>query len=309
MKESTRADDLVAVIDLGSNSCLLLIARQTGHGLEPVEEALRIVRLGAGVDKTGRLSQLAMDRSVAVIEEYRQIIRRHRCEKVRCVATSAFRDAANSDELRDRLLSTAGYDLQALDGDEEARLVMNAVDDAIPPGGDPRWIVDVGGGSTEIIAGQAGEGLQMVSMGLGSVRHTERWLHSDPPAPAELLTMQADILAQLMDIDDFAPPAQMVGVGGTATTFVALDKNLETYDHQLVHGATMEGQSLQSLLDRCAAVTVEQRRAFTGLHPDRAKIIIAGGAILLAILEKAGLEGMTVSDRGLRWGVAAEMAG
>ena len=120
---------------------------------------------------------------------------------------------------------------------------------------------------------------------------------------------RATNLAQLLDIEEFPPPGQMVAVGGTATTFVALEKNLDTYDHQLVHGATLEGQSLQGSLDRCAAATVEQRRTFPGLHPDRAEIIIAGGAILLAILEKAGLDRMTVSDRGLRWGVAAEMAG
>ena len=306
---SRPADDLVAVIDLGSNSCLLLIARQTEQGLEPVEEALRIVRLGAGVDQTGRLSQLSMDRSEAVFSEYRKIIEQHGCTKVRCVATSAFREAANRDELHERLLENVGYDLQALGGDEEARLVMKAVQDAIPSQGVLRWIVDVGGGSTEIVVEHRGEMTAMVSMALGSVRHTERWLRSDPPETGELLVMHADILAQLLDIEDFEPPGQMVGVGGTATTFVALEKNLDTYDHQQVHGSRLSAQSLQSSLDRCLAANIEERRTFAGLHPDRAEIVIAGGAILLAILEKAGLAQMTVSDRGLRWGVAAELAG
>ena len=302
-------NDLVAVIDLGSNSCLLLIARQTGHGLEPVKEVLRVVRLGAGVDESGLLSQLAMDRSEAVFSEYRQIIEQHGCTRVRCVATSAFRDAANRDELRQRLLETVGYDLRALDGDEEASLVMKAVLDAFPAQVDSRWIVDVGGGSTEIVVERGGEMTATVSMGLGSVRHTERWLRSDPPEMEELLVMHADILAQLLDIEEFEPPRQMVGVGGTATTFVALEKHLDTYNHQQVHGSQLSGESLQISLDRCLAANLEERRTFAGLHPDRAEIIIAGGSILLAVLEKAGLDRMTVSDRGLRWGVAAEMAG
>ncbi|MCH8327453.1 MAG: Ppx/GppA family phosphatase [Candidatus Marinimicrobia bacterium] len=302
-------NDLVAVIDLGSNSCLLLIARQTGHGLEPVKEVLRVVRLGAGVDESGLLSQLAMDRSEAVFSEYRQIIEQHGCTRVRCVATSAFRDAANRDELRQRLLETVGYDLRALDGDEEASLVMKAVLDAFPAQVDSRWIVDVGGGSTEIVVERGGEMTATVSMGLGSVRHTERWLRSDPPEMEELLVMHADILAQLLDIEEFEPPRQMVGVGGTATTFVALEKHLDTYNHQQVHGSQLSGESLQISLDRCLAANLEERRTFAGLHPDRAEIIIAGGSILLAVLEKAGLDQMTVSDRGLRWGVAAEMAG
>lgn len=302
-------NDLVAVIDLGSNSCLLLIARQTGHGLEPVKEVLRVVRLGAGVDESGLLSQLAMDRSEAVFSEYRQIIEQHGCTKVRCVATSAFRDAANRDELRQRLLETVGYDLRALDGNEEASLVMKAVLDAFPAQVDSRWIVDVGGGSTEIVVERGGEMTAMVSMGLGSVRHTERWLRSDPPEMEELLVMHADILAQLLDIEEFEPPRQMVGVGGTATTFVALEKHLDSYDHQQVHGSQLSGKSLQISLDRCLAANLEERRTFAGLHPDRAEIVIAGGSILLAVLEKAGLDRMTVSDRGLRWGVAAEMAG
>ena len=302
-------NNLVAVIDLGSNSCLLLIARQTGHGLEPVEEVLRVVRLGAGVDESGLLSQLAMDRSEAVFSEYRQIIEQHGCTRVRCVATSAFRDAANRDELRQRLLETVGYDLRALDGDEEASLVMKAVLDAFPAQVDSRWIVDVGGGSTEIVVERGGEMTATVSMGLGSVRHTERWLRSDPPEMEELLVMHADILAQLLDIEEFEPPRQMVGVGGTATTFVALEKHLDTYNHQQVHGSQLSGESLQISLDRCLAANLEERRTFAGLHPDRAEIIIAGGSILLAVLEKAGLDRMTVSDRGLRWGVAAEMAG
>lgn len=302
------AEQPVAAIDLGTNTCLLLVARNGAQGLEAIEDRLEVVRLGEGVDDSGSLTESAMDRAVSVILDYHQIIESHNCGAVRCVATSAFREARNGDELRHRILEATGTEVEAIDGEEEARLVLKAVQDSIPGTDGQRWIVDVGGGSTEVIAEERGKIAQTVSMDLGSVRHTERWLHSDPPTPTELVALQADIAAQLTDLEELPAAESLVGVGGTATTFVAMSEKLDAYDHSRVHGSELRVETIQELLDHCLSLPLEERKSLPGLHPGRAEVIIAGGAILMAVMVRAESGTMVVSDRGLRWGVAAELS-
>ena len=298
----------VAAIDLGTNTCLLLIARPGKQGLDPLHQELQVIRLGSGMDLTGRISDEAQLRAVEVVSAYREIIESYHCKIVRCVGTSAVREAVNSADLLERIFTATGYPLSAIDESEEARLILKAVQDAFPPSSGRRWVVDVGGGSTEVIAEKNGALQEVESLELGSVRHTDRWLMTDPPAAGELLALQADILAHLAELFDRPTPDQFIGVGGTATTFVAMEQKLDAYDHRAVHGATLTARSLEKMLDHCLTLTLEKRRALPGLHPGRAEVIIAGGAILLAVLQRSGLPEMQVSDRGLIWGLAAELA-
>lgn len=299
----------VAAIDLGTNTCMLLVAARDDTGqLIPLAQEMRVVRLGEGVDRTGRLNESALDRAVAVFQDYEAIIRRLGADQVRCVATSAFREAANGDELRGRLEGATGYSLEEISSDEEARLVLRAVQEAFPQPRGRRVVVDVGGGSTEIILEEKGRLAAVHSLPLGSVRLTERWLAADPPQAKELERLAADLQVILEAGGPLPSAATMVGVGGTATTFVAIDLTLDAYDHSRVHGATLTGDTLRDLIERCATMTNAERLAFPGLHPGRAEVIVAGGLILQAVMERFGLKKMAVSDRGLRWGVVLELA-
>ncbi|MCH7859093.1 MAG: Ppx/GppA family phosphatase [Candidatus Marinimicrobia bacterium] len=297
----------VAAIDLGTNTCLLLVAVRDGPRLVPLAEELRVVRLGAGVERTGRLAETAMNRAEEVFREYRRIIESFECQQVRCVATSAFREASNGYELRRRIRAATGYDLTAITGQEEAHWVLRAVQEALPQGVGRRIIVDVGGGSTEIIMEDGGQLGAVESLRMGSVRLTERWLHHDPPLPEELKAVQADIDGVLTrsalrrDVDT------LVGVGGTATTFVAMDLQLSTYDHRQVHGANLTRATLELSLHRCGALPYAERVKLPGLHPGRADIILAGGLILMGLMDHFHRQELVVSDRGLRWGVLGEM--
>lgn len=296
-----------AAIDLGTNTCLLLVAVRDGPQLVPLAEELRVVRLGEGVDRTGRLAETAMNRAEEVFREYHHIIHSFKCRRVRCVATSAFREATNRHELRLRIRAATGYDLTAITGQEEARWVLRAVQAALPHAVGRRIIVDVGGGSTELIREENGQLATVESLPLGSVRLTERWLHNDPPPPEELEAAQADIESVLARSAIQRHVDALVGVGGTATTFVAMDLQLSTYDHHRVHGATLTRATLEHSLHRCGSLPYAERVKLPGLHPGRADIILAGGLILKGLMDHFNRQELVVSDRGLRWGVVAEL--
>ncbi len=296
-----------AAIDLGTNTCLLLVARWDGSRLLPLAQELRVVRLGAGVDRTGQLSEQALVRAEAVFREYQGIVEQYSCRRVRCVATSAFREAANRDLLYQRIRAATGYDLVELSGREEAELVLRAVQHEFPCPGGCRVVVDVGGGSTEVIIEEDGCLAAVDSLPLGSVRLTERWFHHDPPSPEDLSSAAKDI-DKILDGAGWSQAGEtMVGVGGTATTFIAMGLKLERYNHDQVHGATLTAATLWQILARCTALPLIERLKLPGLHPGRAEVIIAGGLILRAVMDRFGLKKMTVSDRGLRWGVVLEL--
>ncbi len=284
------------------------MARWEGSRLIPLAQELRVVRLGAGVDRTGRLSEEAMARAEAVFREYQDVIESHHCSRVRCVATSAFREAVNREQLHRRIKETTGYDLVQISGREEAELVLRAVQQAFPSPSGGRIIVDVGGGSTEIIFEEDGQLVAVESFPMGSVGLTERWLHHDPPSLEDLSAAVQDIDGVLTRSGPSQPMDTMVGVGGTATTFVAMEQELDTYDHSRVHGATLTAATLRQILARCTALPCNQRLKLPGLHPGRAEVIIAGGMILQAVMQRFNLDRLTVSDRGLRWGVIYDMA-
>lgn len=244
-----------------------------------------------------------MGRALEVLAEYQELIKAHECRQVRCVATSAFREASNRDILMQRVKQAVGYDIMELSGEDEAALVLLAVQHDFPNPGGRRVIVDVGGGSTEFIMEQAGQLKSIHSLPMGSVRMTERHIRHDPPKGEELEALALDIREILSRSRLTESADAMVAVGGTATTFVAMELQLAEYDPQQVHGSVLSEKALQQILDRCAELPYQERVNLPGLHSGRAEVIVAGGLILQAAMEHFKQTQCLVSDRGLRWGV------
>jgi exopolyphosphatase/guanosine-5'-triphosphate,3'-diphosphate pyrophosphatase len=296
----------VAAIDVGTNTALLTIA-EVGDG-EPraVEEAAEIVRLGEGLDRTGRLGEAAIGRTVAVLEQFAGRIAALGCERVRAVATEAVRKAANGGEFlraADSVLAAVGGRVEVIAGEREARLSWRAVAGSFPHLVGPRTVLDIGGGSTELIVGDATvEGV--VSLPIGSVRLTERLIAHDPPTAEEHARLAATVDEALAA----APPLRgtLVGIAGTVTTLAAMAQRLEVYDGARVHGARLDRATVDALVETLGATALADKRRTPGLDPRRADVIYAGAVILARVMAHAGADVCVVSDRGIRWGLIYE---
>jgi exopolyphosphatase/guanosine-5'-triphosphate,3'-diphosphate pyrophosphatase len=298
----------VAVVDIGTNSTRLLIADVTADGLTELERRSVVTRLGEGVDATGELGEAPQERVFAVLEEYAAAIAAHDCEARTAVMTSAVRDASNGARFAAVVRERFGLDGRTLTGDEEAELTFLGAT-ASRDRDDPTelLVVDIGGGSTELVTGAHGDVAFHVSTQAGVVRHTERHLHSDPPRPEELAALTADVRA----VVEGAVPAAVrehaqaaVAVAGTATMCAAMDLELEPYDSDRVEGHVLSLATLRGQLERLASVPLEERRRTPGLHPERAPTIVAGVALLIEVITAFGLDRVQVSDRDILWGVA-----
>ena len=294
----------VAVIDVGSNSSRLLVADVSGRRVDQVERRSRVTRLGRGVDLSGRLAAEAIEDTCGAIGEYVADVRELGAERVEAIATSAVRDAENGAafiaELRER------FDLSArvLDGEEEARLTyLGASSERLPEG--PTLVIDIGGGSTELIVGTGEEIGFHASLQLGVVRHSERHIASDPPTAAELEALAADVRAQ---IEAALPPGleaqRGIAVAGTPTSLAAIEMELVPYDPERVHGHVLVLPSIQRMLSRLATVPLSKREQIPGMHPDRAPTIVAGVVILIEAMRARGLDRVTVSERDILYGAA-----
>jgi exopolyphosphatase / guanosine-5'-triphosphate,3'-diphosphate pyrophosphatase len=303
----------VAVVDIGSNSTRLLVADVAPGGA--IEERVRestVTRLGEGVDSTGRLGEAPQQRVFATLERYAAEIGEQHCEASTAVLTSAVRDAANGDEFRATVQERYGLAGRTLSGDEEAAFTYAGATIARPAGDATELVViDIGGGSTELVCGAGGQLGFHVSTQIGVVRHTERHLHSDPPSAAELATLAADVGASVTAAVPGAVRRRTqaaVAVAGTATSCAAIDLALEPYDTAKVEGHVLSRARLDELREQLAAIPVEQRRQVRGLQPDRAPTIVAGVVVLSSVLDCFGLSEVEVSDRDILWGVAIELA-
>ena len=297
----------VGVVDIGTNSTRLLVAKIDGGALTELARRTTVTRLGEGLEASGRLSDAAMARVSEALAGYRQALDEHSAERVVAVATSAMRDAANGPEFRDEIERRFGLDARTISGDEEARLTFLGA----TAGRDPAaatLVVDIGGGSTEFVVGHPGGDPEFhLSTRLGSVRHTERHLHTDPPTAAELNALAQDARA----IVEAEVPAGVragvdagIAVAGTATSLAAIDQELDPYDPERVHGYRLGVASCERLLARLAALTVVQRREVSGLHPDRAPTIVAGAGILLESMRACGLDEIEISENDILHGAA-----
>jgi exopolyphosphatase/guanosine-5'-triphosphate,3'-diphosphate pyrophosphatase len=301
----------IAVVDLGTNSTRLLVADVDGERLKELERRTNVTRLGEGVDATGRLSDDAIERVVRVLSEYRQEIDRHRAERIVAVATSAVRDAENGREFAELLRERFGIEPKTIPGDEEARLTFLGATSGRPEEG--TLVIDIGGGSTEYVIGRPGGDPDFhVSTRMGSVRHTERHLHDDPPTRAQLEELrrsareivEAEVRADLRDEVE-----RGIAVAGTATSLAAIDQELDPYDPERVHGYELSLDACEGMLEMLASLPVAKRREVTGLHPDRALTIVAGVAILTESVQAFGLERMVVSEADILHGAALDAAG
>ncbi len=292
----------VAAVDIGTNSTRLLIAEASR---ELARESI-VTRLGEGVDRSGRLGEAPQARVLDVLARYRTAIEAHGCERAEAVMTSAVRDAANGAEFSSRVRDVLGFPARTLSGDEEARLTFLGATSA-RAGDDDVLVIDVGGGSTELVRGARGQVGFHVSTQNGVVRHSERHLHSDPPTPAELDALTRDVRA---DLEAHVPARRRDGVraaiavAGTPTQCAAIDLGLERYDPERIEGHILTTARLRGLLDRLAAVPLAERRGIRGLDPARAPVIVAGVAILLEVAHCFGLDRVEASERDILWGVA-----
>ncbi|MDQ1374344.1 MAG: exopolyphosphatase / guanosine-5-triphosphate,3-diphosphate pyrophosphatase [Actinomycetota bacterium] len=285
----------VAAVDMGTNSTRLLVS----DGTEPLDRRMRITRLGQGVDATGRLGPDAIQRTVDVLREYRGVIENLGATSVRATATSAARDAANRDEFFAVAEDALGVRPELLPGDEEGRLSFLGATAGLDPADGPFLVVDIGGGSTEFIVGtDAVDGV--VSTDMGCVRVTERFLHSDPPAPEELANAIGVVRDILDDVEREMPAVRqarrLVGLAGTITTMAAVEIGLPAYDQSRTHHFVLTHDAAEDVFRTLATEARAARIHNPGLEEARADVIVGGAIILVTIMRTWGIDECLVSE-------------
>jgi len=305
------APQRIAVVDLGTNSTRLLVAEVADAAVSELERRTNVTRLGEGVDASGRLSDAAITRVCDVLAGYREAIDQHGAGRTVAVATSAVRDADNGREFRELLKERFGIDARAIPGDEEARLTFRGATSGKPE--EETLVIDIGGGSTEFVVGLPGRDPDFhVSTRMGSVRHSERYLHDDPPTPSQVSELSRgarEIVEREVPLDLRERVVRGIAVAGTATSLAAIDQALDPYDPERVHGYELVLPACERMLGELAALPVAERREVTGLHPDRAPTIVAGVAILIESMRACRLDRMETSEADILHGAALDAAG
>jgi exopolyphosphatase/guanosine-5'-triphosphate,3'-diphosphate pyrophosphatase len=301
----------VSVVDIGSNSTRLLVADvEGGRVLRELERRTEVTRLGQGVDSSGRLAEEAMDRVYATLEEYRKVIDSLVAAEGKAVAvlTSAVRDAANGEDFAATVSERYGFDPHVLTGDEEARLTfLGATSERDPDDGTPTLVIDIGGGSTELVIGARRKAGFHVSTQTGVVRMSERHIDSDPPREDELAALREDVHGVL---ERGVPPEERdrvtrgIAVAGTATSLAAIAQHLDPYDPAKVHGYVLSSTERDRIRDELLALPLQERRHVSGLHPDRAPTIIPGVLILEQVMALFGLGEVEISEHDILRGAA-----
>jgi exopolyphosphatase / guanosine-5'-triphosphate,3'-diphosphate pyrophosphatase len=306
----------VAAVDIGTNTVLLLVAERDADGSpRAVEERATITRLGQGVDATRTLAPEAVARTVACLEDYARAAQAAGAEAVRVVGTSAMRDAAGREQLARRVRELFGVEAEVLTGDEEAALTFRGALSGLraPQGVSPGEVTvfDIGGGSTEIVTAAPGQPARFAhSYDVGSVRLTERLAPFDEPlSQGDRARLRRAALEALAGAPRLAAGEVPVGIAGTVTTLAAAHLGMEVYDGARVHGARLEVGELEAVVERLAGLTLADRKRVPGIAPARADVIVAGGYVVLAVLETLGATALRVSDRGVRWGLAHGLLG
>jgi exopolyphosphatase / guanosine-5'-triphosphate,3'-diphosphate pyrophosphatase len=296
----------IAVVDIGTNSTRLLVAEVGDGSLRELARESIVTRLGEGVDATGRLGDEPQARVFAALDSFAPAIEGANVRTA--VMTSAVRDAANGAEFAALVRDRYGLEAATLSGDEEARLTSLGAT-ATRSGDETVLVIDIGGGSTELVVGVRDELVFHTSTQVGVVRHSERHLHGDPPTGDELAALAEDARA----VFEAAVPAEVrtraaiaVGVGGTATQLASIDLGLAEHDRERIEGHAVSRERLEELRDRLAALPLAERREVTGLDPARAPTIVAGATILREVLGAFALDGFEASERDILWGVALD---
>ncbi|MBQ1038011.1 Ppx/GppA phosphatase family protein [Micromonospora sp. C81] len=309
----------MAAIDCGTNSIRLLVADLPGESAGPqaplvdLTRRMEIVRLGQGVDRTGRLAPEAIERTRVALASYAADIEKFGAERVRMCATSASRDAANAADFTEMVQRTLGVAPEVVTGDEEARLSFTGAVRGLPADAKaPFLVVDIGGGSTEFVVGDRAAGVRAaISVDIGCVRMTERHLPGDPPTSEQVAAAQADIAAAVDRALAVVPgreAATLVGLAGSVTTVVALAQGLREYDPERIHHARVSYEAVAQVTADLLSQTREQRLANPVMHPGRADVIGAGALVLRVIMERAGMPSVVASEHDILDGIAWSLA-
>jgi exopolyphosphatase/guanosine-5'-triphosphate,3'-diphosphate pyrophosphatase len=304
----------VAALDCGTNSLRLLVADVEGSALIDVVRRMEVVRLGEGVDQTGRLGDAALERTFRVLDEYAEIIRRSDVAVVRMVATSASRDAANRDDFVAGVVARLGVEPEVISGDEEAALSFDGATREL--GGTsqlaaPYLVVDIGGGSTEFVLGDGGGPWAARSVDVGCVRLTERHLRNDPPSREQVAAATADVEAAIDEAAQVVPINEtrtLVGLAGSVTTVVALALGLPAYDPQRIHHARVSAAQVADITADLLVATREERAALPVMHPGRVDVIGGGALVLDVIMRRCGFAEVVASEHDILDGIAFSAA-
>ncbi|MET9931707.1 MULTISPECIES: Ppx/GppA phosphatase family protein [unclassified Streptomyces] len=301
----------VAGIDCGTNSIRLLVADvhpETGELIE-LDRRMTIVRLGQGVDRTGRLAPEALERTFAACREYAAVIEELGAERIRFVATSASRDAENRDDFVNGVVEILGVEPEVITGDQEAAFSFAGATGELP-GTETYLVVDIGGGSTEFVTG-TDHVRAARSVDVGCVRLTERHVRHDPPTAEEAEAIRADVRAAL-DLAAEAVPIDtadvLVGLAGSVTTVAAIALGLPEYDSEKVHHSRISAGQVAEVTDRLLASTHDERAAIPVIHPGRVDVIVAGALVLREIVERVGAREVVVSEHDILDGIALSVA-
>jgi exopolyphosphatase/guanosine-5'-triphosphate,3'-diphosphate pyrophosphatase len=299
----------VAGIDCGTNSIRLLVADRVDARLTDVVREMRIVRLGQGVDRTGRFAPEALARTQEAVRDYARTIRQCAAERVRMVATSATRDAANRADFVEMVRAELGVEPEVITGQEEAALSFAGAASVLREVRGPLLVADIGGGSTELVRGGDGP-LRAHSMDVGCVRMTERHLQDDPPTTAQINATVADLRAAIdaarADVP-LDPDVTFVGVAGTVTTIAAIALGLDRYDAARIHGARITAEQVVDVTQRLLAMTHEQRAALPVMHPGRVDVIGGGALVLRTLVAEIGVDAVIASEHDILDGIALSL--
>jgi exopolyphosphatase/guanosine-5'-triphosphate,3'-diphosphate pyrophosphatase len=302
----------IAAIDIGTNSVLLTVAETLDGELSVIEQFATVTRLGQDVDRTGTLHPDAVARTLGCLRTYREELDRLRVQGASAVGTSALRDASGGAAFVAEAHKVLGFAPEIISGEREAELTFLGALDGLTAEG-RSFVFDIGGGSTELILGhKTNDGAHIergISLNMGSVRLTERCALSDPPTPRELIAVREEIRRLLAAAEMVVPPgARVVGVAGTVTTLAAISEQMSCYDPTLIHGYSLKTRVVSELVTRLSKMTVAERKQLPGLTPGRADVIVAGAILCEEIAHFAHAEDLLVSDRGVRFGLLAELA-
>ena len=292
----------VAAVDLGTNSTRLLVADVNG-GLTEVSRRLTITRLGEGVDERRKLLPVPIARVRNCLTDYRRELEALGATRTLCIATSSVRDAENGEAFLGEIEWSYGFTTRLLSGEEEAAMMIRGLTAGRPPLDDV-LVVDIGGGSTELVIASADEVAFATSLDVGCVRLTERFLKTDPPSRPELSAAGVYVRSLLPTL----VATRAIGVAGTITTLATLDRGHEAYDPERTHGHRLALASVEAQLERLAALTTEERIDATGVEPGRASVIVAGIVVLREVMRAYGLDEIEVSERDVLHGAALAAA-
>ncbi|MER7107837.1 Ppx/GppA phosphatase family protein [Streptomyces sp. NPDC000229] len=302
----------VAAIDCGTNSIRLLVADidpATGD-VTDLDRRMTIVRLGQGVDRTGRLAPEALERTFAACHEYAAVIKEYGAERLRFVATSASRDAENRDDFVRGVMDILGVEPEVISGDQEAEFSFTGATKELKGGGSGEYlVVDIGGGSTEFVVGAA-HARAARSVDIGCVRLTERHVRSDPPSEAEVAAIRADVEAALDLAEETVPLREaetLVGLAGSVTTVAAIALGLPAYDSAAIHRSRISYEQVAEVTARLLSATHDERSAIPVMHPGRVDVIVSGALVLLAVMDRIGAPEVVVSEHDILDGIALSL--